>query len=84
MAPALLPDENAISVPRLSGGAGSPPTHLCPLTGMLLNEPSVCFDLIYASNPGEGNDIPLQYSCLANPMDEDWWAAVHGVVKSRT
>ena len=27
---------------------------------------------------GEGNDTPLQYSCLANPMDgEAWWAAVH-------
>ena len=28
---------------------------------------------------------PLQYSCLENPMDRgDWWAAVHGVAKSRT
>ena len=28
---------------------------------------------------------PLQYSCLENPMDgEAWWAAVHGVSKSRT
>ena len=28
---------------------------------------------------------PLQYSCLENPMDgEAWWAAVHGVPKSRT
>ena len=27
---------------------------------------------------------PLQYSCLENPMDEGaWWAAVHGVAKSR-
>ena len=34
---------------------------------------------------GEGNDTPLQYSCLENPMDgEAWWAAVHGVAKSRT
>ena len=33
----------------------------------------------------EGNDIPLQYACLENPMDGGaWWAAVHGVVKSRT
>ena len=33
----------------------------------------------------EGNDTPLQYSCLENPMDgEAWWAAVHGVAKSRT
>ena len=34
---------------------------------------------------GEGNGNPLQYSCLENPMDrEAWWAAVHGVSKSRT
>ena len=33
---------------------------------------------------GEGNGIPLQYSCLENPMDGGaWWAAVHGVSKSR-
>ena len=35
--------------------------------------------------PGEGNGTPLQYSRLENPMDgEVWWAAVHGVAKSRT
>ena len=34
-------------------------------------------------SPGEGNGIPLQYSCLGNPMDrEAWWAIVHGVAKS--
>ena len=34
---------------------------------------------------GEGNDTPLQYSCLANPMDgRAWWATVHGVAKNRT
>ena len=33
---------------------------------------------------GEGNGTPLQYFCLENPMDgEAWWAAVHGVAKSR-
>ena len=36
-------------------------------------------------SPGEGNGNPLQYSCLENPMDGGaWWAAVHGVAKSRT
>ena len=31
-------------------------------------------------SPGEGNDNPLQYSCLRNPMDKGvWWATVHGV-----
>ena len=34
---------------------------------------------------GEGNDTPLQYSCLENPMDRGaWGAAVHGVAKSWT
>ena len=34
---------------------------------------------------GEGNGTLLQYSCLGNPMDKGaWWAAVHGVAKSRT
>ena len=32
--------------------------------------------------PGEGNDNPLQYSCLGNPMDRGaWWATVRGVTK---
>ena len=36
-------------------------------------------------SPGEGNDNPLQYSCLENPTDGGaWWATVHGVAKSRT
>ena len=31
------------------------------------------------------NGNPLQYSCLENPMDRGaWWAAVHGVARSRT
>ena len=34
---------------------------------------------------GEGNGIPLQYSCLENPMFRGaWWAAVHGVAESQT
>ena len=37
------------------------------------------------SSHWEGNDNPLQSSCLENPMDGGaWWAAVHGVAKSRT
>ena len=33
----------------------------------------------------ESNGTPLQCSCLENPMDGGtWWAAVHGVAKSRT
>ena len=33
----------------------------------------------------EGNDDPLQYSCLKNPMGRGaWQATVHGVAKSWT
>ena len=36
-------------------------------------------------SPGGGNDNPLQYSCLGNPMDRGaWWAAFHGATKSWT
>ena len=36
-------------------------------------------------SPAEKNSNPLQYSCLENPMERGaWWAAVHGVAKSRT
>ena len=36
-------------------------------------------------SPGEGNDIPLQYSCLENPKDRGaWWATVHVVAKNWT
>ena len=36
-------------------------------------------------SPREGNDNPLQYSCLENPMDRRaWWATVHGVTQSWT
>ena len=35
--------------------------------------------------PGEGNDNPLQYPCLGNPMDRGTWrATVHGVPESDT
>ena len=43
--------------------------------------------IIYGTsdNSREGNGAPLQYPCLENPMGEGaWWAAVHGVTKSRT
>ena len=34
---------------------------------------------------GEGNDNPLQCSCLENPRDGGaWWAAVYGVAQSPT
>ena len=34
---------------------------------------------------GGGNDNPLQYFCLGNPMDRgDWQAIVYGFTKSET
>ena len=36
-------------------------------------------------SPGEGNDNPLQDSCLGNPMDRGArWAAARGITKSQT
>ena len=36
-------------------------------------------------SPGVGNGIPLQYSCLENPMDRGaWQATVHKVAHSQT
>ena len=33
-------------------------------------------------SPGEGNENPLRYSCLGNPMDRRaWWATVRGIAK---
>ena len=40
---------------------------------------------IYHWATKEAHGIPLQYSCLENPMDgEGWWAAVYGVARSQT
>ena len=36
-------------------------------------------------SPGEGDNNPLHYSCLGEPMDKGaWWAVVYGIIKSRT
>ena len=64
-----------------------------PLTGMYFFFSDIylflCeFQQFYCHVPrgsGEGDGAPLQCSCLENPMDRGaWWAAVHGVTKSRT
>ena len=42
------------------------------------------FYIILLPHSSEGDGTPLQHSCLENPMDGGaWWAAVHGVTKSR-
>ena len=57
-------------------------------TNLDLNRRNNCLlSLILLSRlpQGKGNGNPLQYSCLANPMGGGaWWAAVHGVARSRT
>ena len=59
------------------GGVGG--STVVPLQDTLVKS-----NLLY-SFLGEGNGTPLQYSCLANPMDGGaWWAAVHRVAKSWT
>ena len=41
------------------------------------------FDPCVRKIPGKGNGIPLQYSCLGNPMDSGaWWTLIPGVTKS--
>ena len=42
------------------------------------------YETAHAWGAREGDGTPLQYSCLENPIDRGaWWAAVHGVAKSR-
>ena len=55
--------------------------------GTLRHHLKVCADVAFWVDHPQmlGNGTPLQYSCLENPMDRGaWWAAVHGVTKSRT
>ena len=36
-------------------------------------------------SPGVGNDSPLRYSCLGNPVDRRaLWASVHGITNNGT
>ena len=46
------------------------------------DKPGHRFDLWLGRSPGEGNDNPLQYVCLENPMDRGAWRAIiHWVAK---
>ena len=53
---------------------------------MVKNTPASAGDTgsipVSGRSPGEGNDNPLQYSCLENPMDRRaLWATVHEVAR---
>ena len=53
--------------------SGKEPTCQCRILG---------FDPWVGKIPGEGNDTPLQYSRLGNPMDRGaWQATVRGIAK---
>ena len=42
-------------------------------------------NLTFFQTEKDNFSLSFQYSCLENPMDRGtWWAAVHGVAKSRT
>ena len=50
-----------------------------PGGSVVKNPPAGDVDMIPRSgtSPGGGNDNPLQFSCLGNPMDrEAWWTTV--------
>ena len=52
--------------------------------GVELLDHMVALFFSFLKEAREGNGTPLQYSCPENPMDGGaWWAAVHGVAKSR-
>ena len=53
---------------------------------IIIAKPRMFCCLPYVSEGiGEGNVIPLHYSCLENPMDGGAWkAAVQGVAEGRT
>jgi len=60
--------------------------HACPPGHLPILLPQLfCYWFLLVYYSGEGNGTPLQYSCLENTMDRGaWWAAVHGVTRSRT
>ena len=71
-------------------GSGVPPLGLHfvpPAPPESSRSPQALRSSLKATSPfdREGNGTPLQYSCLANPIDGGAWkAAVHGVAQSRT
>ena len=53
--------------------------------GHLMGRADSLENTLMLGNIREGDGTPLQYSCLENPVDGGaWWAAVHGVARSRT
>ena len=62
------------------------PNKSLPSSSVVKNLPANAGDVDWipesGRSPGEGNDYPLQYSCLGNPVDRGTQRAiVHGVAK---
>ena len=56
-----------------------------PVLPVIQGSQSLRLKPVCGTSLGEGEGTPLQYSCLENAKDGGaWWAAVHGVAKSRT
>ena len=73
--PASLPLNTPVLPCHVSGKEPSCQFRRCKRLG---------FDCWVRKIPGEGNGIPLQYSCLENSMDRGAWkATVHGAAKSQ-
>ena len=62
--------------------AGEPPHEWASSVVNMKNLPAMQSSFPREYSPGEGNDNPLQYSCLGNPMDRGVsQATIHGVAK---
>ena len=54
-----------------------------PVNGGVIRDPDSIAGS--GSSPEEGNDCPLQYSCLENPMEmRTWQVTVHVFTNSQT
>ena len=77
-------NQNGLGVSPLSKNF-PPPSHILGDWSTKELNGCSCGFITFSFFFGEGNGTPLQYSCLENSMYRGaWWAAVHGVAKSRT
>ena len=84
-----LPFPSPGDFPHPGTEPGSPALQEDSLPTEPLRLPSECRNLglipELGRSPGEGNDNPLQYSCLENSTDRGaWLAIVHWIAKSQT